>query len=226
MKIQGVIFEMEIDMSCLHKAQSTLVATYKKNAEGIQLNWSQLTKIRDIKLISSMYIWIFLVPIAVKVLSLTSDIATVEVFKYQFAIHLSLPFSWQVFYFSALSFALATLLYQARCPRIIKEYPTYSSFEQEGKPEWHLKEYANDIGLDYVEYREGIECAMEENDIEYLEGKEFTQSLFWSIHHKADRERNASFTICLSAYVIGFILIGWVVMQNFIWVINYLAKSV
>ncbi|WP_299178866.1 hypothetical protein [uncultured Neptuniibacter sp.] len=208
----------------LAKIYKKLVSDFKNKTKDIQLNWSQLNQIRGIKLISSMYIWIFLVPIAVKLLSLADNVATLEIFKYQFAVHLSLPFSWQVFYFSALSFALATLIYQARCPRIIKEYPTYSSFEIEGKPEWHLKDYAHDIGLDYSDYRETMEYAMEDGHIEVLEGKEFTQSLFWNIHHKADKERNISFTICLSAYVIGFILIGWVVIQNFVWVINYLAE--
>lgn len=202
------------------KAFSEKLSGIKKRAQDIGLNWAQLDSIRQMKIISSMYIWIFLVPVAAKILSMTSDVATVKVFSYEFQVHLLLPFSWQVFYFSALFFAFATIMYQARCPRIIKEYPTYASFEAEGKPEWHLRDYAQDIGLDYYKYKEEFEIEMENHEGGVSEGKEFTQSLFWHIHWKADRARKTEFSICLSAYVIGFVLIGWVFIQNFTWVLG------
>lgn len=77
---------------------------FLERAKKIEFNWSQLNQIKDVKIISSMYVWIFIVPILAKVLSLVSDIATVTVFNYTFEVNIGLPFSWRSFYFSALFF--------------------------------------------------------------------------------------------------------------------------
>jgi hypothetical protein len=191
----------------------------------IDFCWSQLDKIRKIKIISSMYIWVFIVPIAAKILSMTSDMATITIFEYTFDVNLALPFSWKMFYFSALFFALATLIYQIRCPRLVKEYPTYSDFDVEGKPEWHLRPYAEDIGLSFDQYKEDHEESMYENDGSVSQGKDFTQSVFWHLHWKADQERKPMLYCCLAAYVAGFILISLVFFQNLVWVINNIASS-
>lgn len=172
-----------------------------------------------------MYIWVFIVPIAAKILSMTSDMATITIFEYTFDVNLALPFSWKMFYFSALFFALATLIYQIRCPRLVKEYPTYSDFDVEGKPEWHLRPYAEDIGLSFDQYKEDHEESMYENDGSVSQGKDFTQSVFWHLHWKADKERKPMLYCCLAAYVAGFILISLVFFQNLVWVINNIASS-
>jgi hypothetical protein len=99
----------------------------------IPTRWSGIRRIQEIKLISSMYIWIFMVPIAAKVLSRVEEIVTVRIFDYQFEVFLTLPFSWNVFYFSAIFFALATLLHRLTGPRLILDHPTYASFREEGK---------------------------------------------------------------------------------------------
>lgn len=191
----------------------------------IDFCWSQLNKIRQIKTISSMYIWIFIVPIAAKILSMTSDIATVTLFEYTFNVNLSLPFSWKMFYFSALFFALATLIYQIRCPRLIKEYPTYSSFESEGKPEWHLRVYTEDLGLNFHGYKESHEENMYQAEGSVSKGKEFTQSMFWELHAEADNERKLMLFLCLVSYTVGFVLISVVFIQNLMWVIKNITTS-
>nr|MBF4401390.1 hypothetical protein [Vibrio anguillarum] len=56
------------------------------------INWSNLNKVHDVKLISSMYVWIFIVPVAAKVLSGTNELALVTIFDYTFELHLKLPF--------------------------------------------------------------------------------------------------------------------------------------
>jgi len=212
-------------MAVIEKIQGITTCEISVLNMKIDFCWSQLDRIRQIKIISSMYIWIFIVPIVAKILSMTSDVATVTVFEYTFDVNLSLPFSWKMFYFSALSFALATLIYQARCPRLIKEYPTYSSFEVEGKPEWHLRPYAQDLGLNFDQYKEDHEEAMDENEGSVSQGKEFTQSVFWNLHWKADQERKKMLYFCLASYTVGFILISLVFLQNLVWVIKNIASS-
>ncbi|NQY89010.1 MAG: hypothetical protein HRT51_14940 [Colwellia sp.] len=185
--------------------------------------WSQLEKLRQIKIISSMYIWIFLLPVLAKLLVLTNDVATVTVFNYTFDINLSLPFSWKLFYFSALFFALATIIYHIRCPRLIKEYPTFSSFDTEGKPEWHLRVYAEDLGLDYTEYKEEHSELMREHEGEVSSGNDWVQSIFWDLHWRADEQRKKMLYACLVSYLFGFILITYVLVQNLIWVVRNIS---
>jgi hypothetical protein len=204
---------------------STYIEKLQEQVKQIEFNWSQLNQIKDVKIISSMYIWIFIVPIAAKILSLTSDMATITVFDYTFDVNLGLPFSWRLFYFSALFFALATLIYQARCPKFIKDYSTFAAFDSEGKPEWHMRRYAEDINIDYEEFKSDLETSMIEYDGYKHEGKEYVQSVFWNLHWAADNERHKSFLACFTSYAIGFLLIMIVFFQNFTWVIRNISSS-
>lgn len=91
------------------------------------INWSQLEKLNAVKFIQTMYIWVFLLPILVKLILVkllehVGESARLTIFGYTFEALLSLPFSWIAFYFSALAFALANLIFQARCPSIIKDH--------------------------------------------------------------------------------------------------------
>ncbi|HFQ5342804.1 hypothetical protein NX014_21980 [Vibrio vulnificus] len=184
------------------------------------INWSNLNKVHDVKLISSMYVWIFIVPVAAKVLSGTNELALVTIFDYTFELHLKLPFSWQLFYFSALFFAGATLIYNLLCPKLIQQYPSYSSFEREGKQEWHLRPFANDIELSYDDFKFDLEESMREEEGRIYEGKEYMQSVFWHLYWKADRARKTAYIVCCACYAVGFMLISVVFVQNFWWVLK------
>lgn len=182
--------------------------------------WSFLNKIQDVKFISSMYIWIFVVPIAAKLLSKTNEIIFVTIFNHPFELNLGLPFSWKMFYFSALFFTIATVIYQTKCPRLIREYPNFSAFEQESRPEWHLRSYANDIKINFEEYKEWLQDSMNEQDGVVKSGKDFTSSLFWHLQWEADRKRTAFMWACIAAYTVGFIFLFVVFCQNLWWVIK------
>jgi hypothetical protein len=172
-----------------------------------------------------MYIWLFIVPIAAKTFSLMGDIATVTVFDYQFKIELTLPFSWNVFYFSALFFAIAHLTYNFRCPKLVKQHPTYTSFNREGKPTWHLRGYAEDIGLDYDEFVHDFTEQREWSGDDPIHGEEFKQAIFWHLIWHAQRCRKFALSFCLLNYALGFLLIGIVVAQNFWWVVTSLMTK-
>lgn len=189
----------------------------------IPAQWSKLSRVRSIKLISSMYIWIFIVPIAAKLLSKIQDIVTVKIFEYTFQVPMSLPFSWKVFYYSALCFALANIIYSFRCPKLIKENPNYTTFRNEGRPEWHLSEYAEELEINFQEYKDNLVSNMDIHDGEVKTGEEFTHSLFWQLFWNADRYRPMSYWCTLVLYTFGFILIGYVVIQNMIWVTRHIV---
>lgn len=173
-----------------------------------------------------MYIWLFLVPIASKALANIGNTANIQVFSHEFLITLSLPFSWKVFYFAAVFFTLATILFKFRCPRLIREHLTYESFNRDGKPEWHLMSYTEDVGLDFNVYKEAhkmnkylysvIEPDSENNTSSNAHG------MFWELHRLSNGTRKFSFYTCLVFYIFGFMCIGWVFIENFIWVLRTL----
>lgn len=175
-----------------------------------------------------MYIWIFLVPVAAQLLYNVSDVATFTIFGYSFRVELELPFSWKVFYFSAICFALANIIYSIRCPTLIKDHPSYSSFTSEGKPNWHLRGYAEEVGIKFEEYKDELRenMELEKNYGVNIEDQEWNQSLFWHIFWSADRKRQVAYYATLLLYFIGFILIGYVVLQNMYWVMLHAIFSV
>ena len=184
--------------------------------------WTQLVEIQGIKLISSMYIWLFIVPISAKALALMDGIAPVTVFDYQFELQLALPFSWNVFYFSALFFVIGHLTFNLRCPKLIKQHPTYSSFKGEGKPVWHLSGYSQDIGLDYDKFVQEYVDQREMAEEQPLKGEELKQEIFWHLVWHAERCRKLAFWVCLISYSLGFSLIAIVIVQNLWWVLTSL----
>ncbi len=65
---------------------------------------------------------------------------------------------------------------------------------------------------------------MEENEGVILKGKEYTQSLFWDLHWRAEEERKITLYLCLASYAIGFILIIGVFIQNLFWVLEHILR--
>jgi len=112
------------------------------------------------------------------------------------------------------------MLYQAFCPKLVKDYPTYSVYESEGKPIWHLRDYAEEVGVDFEKYRNGYRVEAQEIHGAEEVGRELAQNLFWNIHWRADESRSKLVYVCFGAYVAGFFHILIVFIQNLFWVIK------
>ncbi len=174
-----------------------------------------------------MYIWIFIVPILVKVLEKIGDTAHVTIFEYTFEAQLSLPFSWSIFYASALTFATANLIFFLRCPTIIKEQKDYAEFRNANKGVEHLDSYLFEVGMNW----EGLRLRIGHQD-EYL--NEVADALnpsaddgllrkrFWAVYAQANLYRKFSRNVVASLYGVGGALISYVVIQNAYYVAVYL----
>ena len=124
----------------------------------VDLKWCDLKKIGDTKFVNSMYMWIFAVPLLVKAFEYVEDEKLIfQIFQQQLPISTSLPFSWSMFYFSALFLALGNLIYLYKCPKIIKDHPTYQSYITEGKKLKQLGPYCDDISFNWGELAEKVE---------------------------------------------------------------------
>lgn len=176
-----------------------------------------------------MYIWIFLVPIAARLLENVEEAATVTIFSYTFEAQLTLPFSWLVFYFSAIAFAAANLIFQIRCPDIVKEHSDYSEFKQSNMGIEHLDRYLNQVGLNW----EGLRLLIERQDEYFSEVAEASnpkqadgllRKRFWAIYWVGNQHRIIEKFSALILYIIGFVLFSIVLLQNIVFVIQYLTK--
>ncbi|MEM7611098.1 MAG: hypothetical protein AAF270_05435 [Pseudomonadota bacterium] len=186
-------------------------------------NWSTLKRVETIRLVQSMYIWLFLVPILVKFTNRIEDLISVTIFDYSFEIATGVPFSWQLFYFSAVGFVLGNLLVLIFCPRVIAENESYSSFVDQKKGRAHLYHYFNDIGDSGAKFSvlwdsDSLRSLPEEEKIRATEERK--ASVFWTIFNDAEVVRRHARVAAASFYAVAFGLIAFVLIQNLFFVLE------
>ena len=95
--------------------------------------WSSLNRFGKSRLLRSSYVWLLVVPMLAKFLATIGPEIEIPLWESTITITIGLPFSWKMFYFSAVGFSLASLLYSTGCPYIIRDYERFSDFRDEGK---------------------------------------------------------------------------------------------
>lgn len=207
------------------------------------MNWLQIADIGNSKIVKSMLIWMIVTPVFAKALSSVNSI-NISFLETDNNILLSLPFSWQVFFFCALSFTAANLIYAFKCPSLIKKYKHYSDFESNDNSLYLMVNYLNDhitedmvknnfleIGVMVSKYTPSVDIANEwtSNNTSNVNWKKGIDSLK---HSEAENKPDIFASIrvllaklypnwakaCLFFYVIGFVGIGVVTIQNIIYV--------
>ena len=177
-------------------------------------------------MIQTMYIWLFIVPIIAKVLTKVEETANLTIFNHTFNIQLGLPFSWKIFFLSAMSFAAANLIFVLRCYKLVKDHDSFSDFLEQGKSAKHIHQYAEEVDypqqsdLSYYwedggEYEGPVEQKYSKE--QRLKG-EHLKSPFWEIYERTDLSRKGWRAACSLLYLFGFVLISIVLYQN-IWVV-------
>ena len=96
------------------------------------LRWSDLAKIGNSKVAKSTVIWIFLVPLFVRILKPINAIE-ISLGGNAFSVDLALPFYWEILFFASLFFALGTILHTIFCPKFLALYETYPQFKELGR---------------------------------------------------------------------------------------------
>ena len=188
--------------------------------------WSSLAKIQRIRMIQTMYIWLFIVPIIAKALTKVEEAANLTIFNHTFNIQLGLPFSWKIFFLSAMSFATANLIFVLRCHKMVKDHKNFSDFREQRKSSKHIHQYAEEVNypqqsdLSYYwedggEYGDPVEQKYSKE--QRLKG-EYLKQPFWEIYEMTDLCRKEWRVVCSLLYLFGFVLISIVLCQN-IWVV-------
>lgn len=185
-------------------------------------SWTVLRFVGNSRWVSTAYLWIFLVPMLVRVLEKLPPEVVIVLLQQEWTIVLSLPFSWRVFYFSSVAFALGQLIYWIGCPWIIRDFSHFSHFTSEGRGGEYLERYTTWVASRPGEkhpdfYHESLKIVGE------AEGS--SQQLFWSLRRVTERLFPARRIMCTILYAAGLLGITWVLVENFIFVFDYLQST-
>lgn len=211
-------------------------------------HWTALAKVQKISLVKNMYVWILIVPILANILVKVEGEVVLTIFGENFPI--GLPFSWKIFFYSALGFSFGNLIFAWRCFPIIKNHSDFKSFEDSGKTRQHLIHYTEGTKLHNEVKDRVIEIQKREMDIfkreelfygpvrniktdsdtieKILTDKEnFKQfennavrSTFWQILENLNAGRPIWRMLCSFLYLIGFALFSYVLYENIVAVVK------
>lgn len=112
------------------------------------IKWSTISLFGNNKIINRSYIYLFIVPTFAKLFSKIESPLIIEFNEYKFNLVFELPFTWQLFFWSAIFFTIGTIIYNLRAPKIIKENTSFADFIKERKNFNHLESYIKDLGFD------------------------------------------------------------------------------
>ncbi len=184
------------------------------------LKWNNFRTIPHTTTARSMYLWFVVVPIIAKALSKTNETVTFAFHNSEFTLHLRLPFSWQVFYFSALFFVAGNILFSIFCPKIIQDHASYKEFENAGRTRLHLHGYASQIGITLEE-----QPSLDHYPIELRKEivDDYLRDTFWNIYGTANRSRRFFLYFCAASYSLGFCGLIYVALMNLWFVLKLLV---
>jgi hypothetical protein len=175
--------------------------------------WSTLKKAETNKVVQSMHVWLILVPVLAKSMSLFEGPLRVKISDSIYIFDISLPFTWVLFFMAALSFTAANILFIFYAPKIIKENNDLSDFERAGKDEGHLKIYfSNSMNQAWEKY------SLKLSRMPYSTQIPDIKKWFWKAYTEQDSSVLLSRQACCAFYSIGFLLILIVMLENILWV--------
>jgi len=191
------------------------------------LSWDKLRSIQTNRIVNSMYIWLVIVPVTAKIFSKIENEIILTLNGKEYILDLVLPFSWQMFFFSALFFVLGNLFYSMLSPKIIKEYRDFGHFLQVGGINQDLYDYKDDVLKEKSESRDklrrltGEELSFKKKEsTNYDEKVQYTKDLFWEIYKYYNVKNLALILIPTFFYSIGFLLFLCVASSNVYWVFS------
>lgn len=188
-------------------------------SKRIALPWSRLRWFGSSRVIQTSYLWLFAVPALAKLLEALESPVVMEALGPGWVLTLELPFSWKVFYFSALAFAVGTITYHLRCPRLIRDHSDLGDFGRQGKSLAELWHYAAEVGVEADRDPRVYPNAPKER---WEIDQDRLRERFWKIWNISDDSRPLARGVANVCYAIGLSLAVIVVIQNLVFVVKAL----
>ena len=199
--------------------------------------WDNINAIGRLKVLNYAYYVFLLLPLLVKLMA-NIDHFSITLDSVTYKLDLTLPFDWQLLYFTSIMLVLANLLYYFICPKIIRLYPDYEHYIKSGMPKIYLHRvlatyYVNQTGAKHINeltnyYNEfvnkhsisgyNVRIALESlRSEDPLAGSNFvfTQNImsysYWFLR-----------ILTATCYLGGLGLLIWIIIQKTIFTLSYL----
>lgn len=204
-------------------------------------DWLSLSSFSKSKFVKSMVYWLFITPIAAKALSSINQV-DLSAAGFDGAINITLPFSWTIFFFSALFFSIGNLIYALKCPELIRDYSDFNDYASKQKSTHYLIEsFKRDLekwsgfNPDNTFYELILRYSpipgLDENNVANKKWTQLSDSLKEAVNNpmaniysgcklvlkEASRPWRMSSAAC---YLLGLALFAVVVVQNIVYVIG------
>lgn len=107
-----------------------------------ETHWQWYKSFFNITVLRYLVTWFAIVPVAAKLLaSINPHIKIKDIIEVDFIPNPSLSFTLEILWLSSLFYVIALLLYQAFCPRFIKNYSSYGDYKHHShSPRWIIYE--------------------------------------------------------------------------------------
>jgi hypothetical protein len=184
----------------------------------MQYSWISINKLGKSKLLATSYLWLIIVPIFAKLFSSIESPLDFSKYVDGLVIELSLPFSWKLFYFSAVLISIGSLTYYVWCPKVIQEFESYGDFKQQGKDAFYLKSYADKLA-DF-EFDNNSQLAIDAYPKQFSEMEPFISDGFRQLYEHQSQTKAKTRRLCYLLYVLGITMISSVFIMNFYYVLS------
>lgn len=101
------------------------------------LHWGHLRALGNSRLVGSSIAWLFIVPIAAKLLAPFAGQHTLDLSWFDpgldepIIVTIALPFSWKLFYLMSWLFVIGQAVYWLACPEIVRKYANYGDYRRD-----------------------------------------------------------------------------------------------
>ncbi|ROR70441.1 hypothetical protein EDB59_1095 [Vibrio crassostreae] len=199
----------------------------------MNVKWTLVKILGNSNIVKSNYVWIFVLPFIAK---------NIDNINKTLNLDLAITFSLSRLFYASLCFAIATLIYQLRCPLMIKENANFRTFTEDGKNVQHIVEYheqctkqlLSNLNRDSMkefcsEFDKDV--SLENKDlISHVKGasyidKELKDSFFWKMFNYLNTEFKFAAIFCLVFYTLGIIFLFLTALGNVLFAMHYFLPN-
>tara|TARA_R110002167_G_scaffold110677_9_gene281511 strand:+ start:10068 stop:10691 length:624 start_codon:yes stop_codon:yes gene_type:complete len=197
------------------------------------ISWEIVRIFGNSNVVKSNYIWLFIIPFLAKNFDEISNYLNLD---------MEIAFSIPRLFFASLCFVFGTLVYQLRCPKLVKDHDGYASFEEKGKTIQHVVDYFQAVqrqpfpafGFDHVkefilkfdlnaekDSKLLVSISNTKGEVESLfVDKILVKQFFWDTYEKLKRSNIGAALVSFIAYFIGCCFLFIISIENIIYALK------
>jgi hypothetical protein len=185
--------------------------------------WSELRRMGTSRVFQSSYLWLVIVPLAAKTIQ-------------RFDLGVELPFSWRMFFLSALTTSVANVLYVWKAPAFVRRFENYAQYLAEGRTASEVSRWFESLlqrhgrqlqGNEWKNVREYVKIADPSTTLDPKNLADAVSAIesvtmpdtvasraFWQVYNLGDDLHRNYRATTAAAYGLGIVLFSLVMIQN------------